>query len=183
MMNFDIEKLERKTPYKEPDQFFDSVQNKVLQQTIGQKKEVKMIPIYAKWAVAASITLFAGLSAFFISSQNEGTTIVQAPIIIDSTYNSNDIALEKKDIAEPPISTKEGLPETKDNLSSNQATVTKNDNNNNLKVSTQKPKASFAKSSSNADTKVNRALAVFTRDQISEMDKSIEQDIYLDLYN
>lgn len=182
-MNFDIEKLERKTPYKAPDHFFNSVQNKVLQQTIGQKKEVKMIPIYTKWAIAASVTLFAGLSAFFISSQNEEITIAKNPIIIDSTYNSSDLAIEHKEALELDSHAKETQPLTIEKTTSTKPIATNTDINNNLKASTQKPKASFAKSSSNADTKVNRALAVFTRDQISEMDKSIEQDIYLDLYN
>ena len=183
MMNFDIEKLERKTPYKAPDHFFDSVQNKVLQQTIGQKKEVRMIPIYTKWAIAASVTLFAGLSAFFISSQNEEVTIAKNPVIIDSTYNSNDIIEEHKDVVELPRQPKETTPLVIEKATYAKPLVANTDSNNNLKTSTQKPKASFTKSSSNADTKVNRALAVFTRDQISEMDKSIEQDIYLDLYN
>lgn len=181
MTNFDIEKLDRKTPYKTPDHFFDAVQDRVLQQTIEKKKQVKMSPIYTKWAVAASVTLFAGLSAFFISSQDEEISITKNNVIIDSTYNS-ETALANNDVTEVPRIDTENQ---SDSDPKEALIVTKKSNvkENNLKNYSPKTKSSFAKSSSSADSKVNKALAIFTPDQISEMDKSIEQDIYLDLYN
>lgn len=182
MMNFDIEKLERKTPYKTPDHFFDAVQDKVLQETIEKKKEVKMTPIYTKWAIAASITLFAGLSAFFISSQNEEIPITKNAIIIDSTYKNNETALSNKTLPENP---KVDILAQNNTIKNNNHTSNKIDNTTQKSVKnySQKSKSNFAKSNSNADHKVNRALAMFTPDQISEIDKSIEQDVYLDLYN
>lgn len=181
-MNFDIEKLDRNTPYKAPDHFFDAVQDKVLQQTIGKTKKVTMIPIYTKWAVAASVTLFAGLSAFFISIQNEEMPITKNTVIIDSTYKNNEPALTQRELAEIP---KIDSDNQNNSDQTEQLSINKIDNTeqNNLKNYSQKAKPSFTKSSSSADNKVNRALAIFTPDQISEMDKSIEQDVYLDLYN
>jgi len=126
MMNFDIENLDRKTPYKTPDHFFDTLQDKVIQETIGKKKQARVIPMYTKWAIAASVTLFAGLSAFFISTQNEEVSIANNTVIIDSTYKTNQALATNKDFTETPkseIVTQNNIVET-----NNDPTLNKIDN-------------------------------------------------------
>lgn len=183
-MNFDIEKLERKTLYKTPDHFFDAVQNKVLAETVHKKKDAKIIPLFAKWAVAASVTLVAGLSAFYITSQDEQINIAKNEVIIDSTYNpKQSLALHNTPTTPENYSDDTEQQTTKPESGE---TIIKNTPNTKKEISTSRTietKASFAKANINTDSKVNRALAVFTPDQISEMDKSIDQDVYLDLYN
>ncbi len=50
------------------------------------------------------------------------------------------------------------------------------------KVNSATPKASFAKASK-SDAKITQVLAVMTPDQVSDLDKTVDQDVYLDLYN
>ena len=45
MKNFDIENLERKNSFATPPDFFAEMQNNVLNKTIPQKKEAKIIPL------------------------------------------------------------------------------------------------------------------------------------------
>lgn len=183
-MNFDIEKLERKSPYKTPEHFFEAIQNKVLEETTHKKKETKTIPLFMKWAVAASVTLFAGLTAFFMTTQEDNNiNIVKNKIIIDSVYQPHDnyhMSNNTSDDTKTNPKTVASLDNHKDEIrlkNNKSSSISKNTNHKTTSNS------SFVKSTANTDSKVNRALAVFTPDQISEIDKSIDQDVYLDLYN
>ncbi len=69
MKNFDIENLERKNSFATPPDFFAEMQNNVLNKTIPQKKEAKIIPLNFKWAAAAAIAAIGGLGIWSISNQ------------------------------------------------------------------------------------------------------------------
>ena len=190
MKNFDIEKLERKNSFATPPDFFAEMQSNVLNKAIPQKKEAKIIPLNFKWAAAAAIAAIGGLGIWSISNQNsdQQTTIAKHKDIVDSSYAiKNDEALalynapttESNTKANPTTAEKQTVTEYK-NTTSNKSTESQDLAYS--KVNSTIPKASFTKNS-NPDTKMTQVLAVMTPDQVNDLDKTVDQDVYLDLYN
>ncbi|WP_374329676.1 hypothetical protein [Soonwooa sp.] len=191
MKNFDIENLERKNSFATPPDFFAEMQNNVLNKTIPQKKEAKIIPLNFKWAAAAAIAAIGGLGIWSISNQNtdQHTTIAKNKDIVDSSYTiKNDEALAVYNVPQA-----KSTPQESPTTESKHPTTTEHNNRITnkpierqdlayTKVNSATPKASFAKASK-SDAKITQVLAVMTPDQVSDLDKTVDQDVYLDLYN
>lgn len=191
-MQIDIEKLSRKMPYPEPsDEFFKTLQDNVISKTIGEKtpvvqKEAKVFSLNFKWMAAAAVVLIAGLTAFLgFENSSETQSFASQKPIVDSVYNIN----------EPKSNTSEQL--AYNALTENQHTdVIKKQNVKNHHIASAKINVSNAKSFNTTDrqdyavetirkseSEVEKVLVAFTPDQLKDLDRNSEQDVYLDLYN
>lgn len=190
-MKIDIEKLNRKTPYPEPSEdFFDNIQANVISQTLGKepivvKKEAKVFSLNFKRMAAAAVILIGGITAFFSLNNDPEISMAQAPIV-DSVY----------DIEQPiqPTSTEFIAKNNISEETQNEISKPKHLKTQALAISGSKAKTSsstnisdrqdFAAGTKNkSDLDVEKVLAAFTPDQLKDIDRNSEQDVYLDLYN
>ena len=194
-MKIDIEKLNRKTPYPEPSEdFFKQVQANVLSQTVGnnpvaEEKEAKVFSLNVKWMAAAAVVLIGGLTAFFNFSNDPEVSVAQQSPIIDSVYKIEPVQEPASDlIAKNTISkdTQTEISEPKkvnaqsqaasfksqDHISKSKSAVNNTDRQDYAYETKKKPEA-----------EVEKVLAAFTPDQLKDLDRNSEQDVYLDLYN
>lgn len=191
-MKIDIEKLNRKMPYPEPsDEFFKTLQDNVISKTIGEqpvvaKKEEKVFSLNFKWMAAAAVILIGGITAFLgFDNNSETQNIVSQKPIVDSVYNIN----------EPKSNTSEQLA---NNVvtEEHQTEVAKKQTIKNHHITSDKSNISDATPFNNIDrqvyavetkkkseSEVEKILVAFTPDQIKDIDRNSEQDVYLDLYN
>lgn len=192
-MKIDIEKLNRKTPYPEPSEdFFKQMQANVISQTVGKnpvvvKKETKVFALDFKWMAAAAVVLIAGLTAFFGFNQDPEVTMAQQAPIVDSVYKIEQPANETSAdmIAKNDISTEvqnetsksKQLKTTSPITSSNKKTATSSD-----RIITDRQDYAVA-TNKKSELDVEKVLAAFTPDQLKDIDRNSEQDVYLDLYN
>lgn len=195
MKNFDLDNLERKNSFATPPDFFADMQNNVLNKTVNQKKEARIIPINFRWAAAAAVVVIGGLSFWTLNNQNldDQSTVAQHKEIIDSSYTlKSDEALALNDNIKPEVNADSysSQPKHKDTETKEEhhqshiaTTDTQNQNLAMAKTAVQTPIASFAKVNKNPDAKISQVLAVLTPDQVSDLDKTVDQDVYLDLYN
>ena len=194
-MKIDIEKLNRKTPYPEPSEdFFKQVQANVLSQTVGkhpvaEEKEAKVFSLHVKWMAAAAVVLIGGVTAFFNFSNDPEVSVAQQSPIIDSVYKIEPVQEPASDlIAKNTISkdTQTEVSEPKnmnaqsqaasfksqDHISKSKSAVNNTDRQGYAYETKKKPEA-----------EVEKVLAAFTPDQLKDLDRNSEQDVYLDLYN
>ncbi|MCG2793777.1 MAG: hypothetical protein L6262_09575 [Weeksellaceae bacterium] len=192
-MKIDIEKLERKTPFPEPSEdFFGQIQARVISQTLGKepivvKKQTKVFSLNLRWMAAAAVILIAGVTAFLGFNNNPETSMSQQNPKVDSAFeiqkssgqtpmtpSTNNITVAKTGsaIAQPsPVKAIE-----KSELADSETQDSSATNN----VDAQ----DYAfESSKKPESEVEKVLAAFTPDQLRDLDKNSEQDVYLDLYN
>lgn len=194
-MKIDIEKLNRKTPYPEPSEdFFKQMQANVISQTVGKnpmvvKKETKVFALDFKWMAAAAVVLIGGITAFFsLNNDPEVSMAKQAPMI-DSVYEvEQPVQKPSTDLlADNIVSTqpKNEISETKQLKQNSSIAIASSDSK--AKISSDKTiidRQDYAvgtKTKSKMD--VEKVLAAFTPDQLKDIDRNSEQDVYLDLYN
>ena len=192
-MKIDIEKLNRKTPYPEPSEdFFKQMQANVISQTVGKnpeivKKETKVFALDFKWMAAAAVVLIASLTAFFGFNQDSEVTMAQQAPIVDSVYKIEQPANEtsadliaKNDIpteVQNETSKSKQLKTTSAITSSNTKTATSSD-----RIITDRQDYAVG-TNKKSELDVEKVLAAFTPDQLKDIDRNSEQDVYLDLYN
>ncbi|KFC23923.1 hypothetical protein [Epilithonimonas lactis] len=192
-MKIDIEKLNRKTPYPEPSEdFFKQMQANVISQTMGKnpvvvKKETKVFALDFKWMAAAAVVLIAGLTAFFGFNHDPEVTMAQQAPIVDSVYKIEQPANEtsadliaKNDVpteVQHETSKSKQLKTTSAIASSNTKTVTSSD-----RIITDRQDYAVG-TNKKSELDVEKVLAAFTPDQLKDIDRNSEQDVYLDLYN
>jgi len=191
-MKIDIEKLNRKMPYPEPsDEFFKTIQDNVILKTIGKKttvvqKEAKVFSLNFKWMAAAAVVLIAGITAFLgFDNTSETQSFANQKPIVDSVYNMN----------EPTMSN--SSEQLADNVVAEELQdVIRSKNIKNHHIASSKISVTEVQSLSNNDrqdytvetnrkseSEVEKVLVAFTPDQLKDLDKNSEQDVYLDLYN
>lgn len=177
MKEFDIEKLERKNIYKVPDNFFENIQEKVM----NDVKENTKAPIFKlNWvyAVAASLALIFGIS-FVFNQNNDSTKEVGNS---GATYAANTQAPKNEsEIAYETL--KSDLTSVENN---NQIVASQNSRNFVSQKNETKKEATpkIAKPvSKKTETQMNEYLDSFSNSEISEFASNSNQDIYLDLYN
>ncbi len=195
-MKIDIEKLNRKTPYPEPSEdFFKQIQANVISQTVGKnpvvvKKEAKVFALNFKWMAAAAIVLIAGITAFLGFSNDPEVSVAQQSPIIDSVYKIEPVQEPAKDLMAENNTSIETRTETSkrklfdvplqdtsfespDQILKSKSVATNGTNRQDYAYETErKPEA-----------EVEKVLAAFTPDQLKDLDRNSEQDVYLDLYN
>lgn len=192
-MKIDIEKLNRKTPYPEPSEdFFAKMQENVISQTVGQnpvglEKEAKIFSINFKWMAAAAVILIGGITAFFNFNNDPEISLAQQSPIVDSVYeigqpvqqtspelvaknnSSTEMQNETAKQQRLKVDQRSAVPGSKTKVSSNPD------------ISDRQDYAVGTKNKSDMD--VEKVLAAFTPDQLKDIDRNSEQDVYLDLYN
>lgn len=192
-MKIDIEKLNRKTPYPEPSEdFFKQMQSNVISQTVGKdpvvvKKEAKVFSLDFKWMAAAAVILIGGITAFFSFDNDAEVSMTQQAPIVDSVYKIEQPASQTSTdlIAKNDISTESQTETSKPKqlkanssvASSNAKTATSSD-----RIITDRQDYAVG-TNKNSDLDVEKVLAAFTPDQLKDIDRNSEQDVYLDLYN
>ncbi|PZU88728.1 MAG: hypothetical protein DI529_05080 [Chryseobacterium sp.] len=193
-MKIDIEKLNRKTPYPElSDEFFKTLQDNVISKTIGDKtpvvqKEAKVFSLNFKWVAAAAVVLIAGITAFLGLNDNPETQIAQQKPIIDSVYEIHSTEPEPASamadnnaVSNPSQSIEHKVGHLKSHLSVINLSKSDNRRNNSFDNTDRQDYAIETKRKS--EYEVEKVLVAFTPDQIKDIDRNSEQDVYLDLYN
>jgi hypothetical protein len=177
MKEFDIEKLERKNIYKVPDNLFENIQEKV----INDVKATKKAPIFKlNWAYAAAASLALIFGATFVFNQNDDSTKEGGNS--GATYAANTQAPKtESEIAYETL--KSDLTSVEKN---NQTVVNQNSRSfvsqdvETKEVSTPKTVKPVSKKT---ETQMNEYLDSFSNSEISELASNSTQDVYLDLYN
>ncbi|MBT2621465.1 MULTISPECIES: hypothetical protein [Chryseobacterium] len=180
MKEFDIEKLERKNIYKIPDDMFDNIQERVMNDVKANKK-APIFKLNWVYAVAASLALIFGVTFVYNSDQNQNTA--KGSGVSEANYAKNDQA---------PKSESEIAYETlKSDLNSVENTdqIVENKKNKNTEYSQDNETENITKPqigntvSKQTDTKMNEYLDSFSNTEIAELAKNSTEDVYLDLYN
>lgn len=175
MKEFDLDKLERKTPYKVPENFFEEMQANVLKQTTNkEKKETKVFRLHfsAVTSIAAALALIFGFTFLWKTNQAYITTptntdsmvIVKTPTEESNVFKNQDLTT----VSEVHQVAKE---------IQKQADIISNTTNNTGNASNIKTPAKTA------DLNYDQLLNSLTDEELKELSKNSDQDIYLELFN
>ena len=175
MKEFDLDKLERKTPYKVPENFFEEMQANVLKQTTNkEKKETKVFRLHfsAVTSIAAALALIFGFTFLWKTNQAYITTptntdsmvIVKTPTKESNVFKNQDLTT----VSEVHQVAKE---------IQKQADIISNTTNNTGNASNIKTPAKTA------DLNYDQLLNSLTDEELKELSKNTDQDIYLELFN
>ena len=175
MKEFDLDKLERKTPYKVPENFFEEMQANVLKQTTNkEKKETKVFRLHfsAVTSIAAALALIFGFTFLWKTNQAYITTptntdsmvIVKTPTEESNVFKNQDLTT----VSEVHQVAKE-IQKQADIISN---TTTNTGNASNIKTPAK-----------TADLNYDQLLNSLTDEELKELSKNTDQDIYLELFN
>ena len=175
MKEFDLDKLERKTPYKVPENFFEEMQANVLKQTTNkEKKETKVFRLHfsAVTSIAAALALIFGFTFLWKTNQAYITTptntdsmvIVKTPAKESNVFKNQDLTT----VSEVHQVAKE-IQKQADIISN---TTTNTGNASNIKTPAK-----------TADLNYDQLLNSLTDEELKELSKNSDQDIYLELFN
>jgi hypothetical protein len=196
-MKIDIEKLNRKTPYPEPsDEFFKMIQDNVISKTIGEqtqtllKKEAKVFSLNFKWMAAAAVVFIAGIMAFLeLNNNSETESFASQNAIVDSVYNIDQPKLSNspEQIANNTVAEKPHTDLVKVNNTKNHHIASANSKvralGNKSFDNIDRQEYIVEKTKRRSESEVEKVLVAFTPDQLKDLDRNSEQDVYLDLYN
>ncbi|RXM50761.1 MULTISPECIES: hypothetical protein [unclassified Chryseobacterium] len=182
MKEFDIEKLERKNIYTVPENLFENIQERVMNDIKPEQKiQAPVFKLNWMYAAAASLALIFGIT-FIFNSNNDS---------VDKNPNSKEIYANHK--GEPKTEAEIAYETLQNDLTSVE--------NNNQTVVNQKNNTSFAVKSEDGneketvsqkivkpvtkkeETQMNEYLDSFSNSEIAELASNSTQDVYLDLYN
>lgn len=175
MKEFDLDKLERKTPYKVPENFFEEMQANVLKQTTNkEKKETKVFRLHfsAVTSIAAALALIFGFTFLWKTNQAYITTptntdsmvIVKTPTKESNVFKNQDLTT----VSEVHQVAKE-IQKQADIISN---TTTNTGNASNIKTPAK-----------TADLNYDQLLNSLTDEELKELSKNSDKDIYLELFN
>ncbi|MGU3374578.1 hypothetical protein [Chryseobacterium sp. M5A1_1a] len=180
MKEFDIEKLERKNIYTVPDNFFENIQESIMND-IKTEKKAPVFKLNWMYAVAASLALIFGIT--FVFNYNNGSS--------DKGLNSKEAYAVNK--GEPKTEGEIAYETLKSDLTSvekNNQTFVNQKNNVDFSMNaesgsekataSQKPAKTVVKKEEN---RMNEYLDSFSNSEIAELASNSTQDVYLDLYN
>lgn len=193
MKNIDIENIERKNIYRVPESFFEEMQDNVLQ-NIEQKiqKEIKpkakIFSLDWKYMAAASIVMIFGLSLFFLNY--DGHQAKNGHYAHDSLLTmQHDDSLHFTGQPERQENHSETSPESREKILtlkndlSSQRQYSDNQPVVNKKAAVSKTKTTNAKTAVTTEDNMDLILSVYTPNELNELARESEQDVYLDLYN
>lgn len=192
MKNFDIEKLERKNIYTAPDNFFEKMQNNVIEKAIRNQPPIEEVPqisgkvVKMNWwyAAAASVAVIFGTLFFMNGEESQANTVIA----------TNEAPAKKIETLSSPTQNVDQTPkESTENYQLLVADI--NEVEKNETASTQKQVAStkvspvktskIEKSIPNViqkEKQMEQMLEGLSEADISALAKNADQDIYLDLY-
>lgn len=165
MENFDLDQLQKKSPYRVPENFFGDMQENVLKKTRKQgHKQPKIFKINFSTitSVAAALALIFGFAFLWKTNQTEITK--PSKILKDSLVEN----VSKKDDSVLDLTQK--------------VEIQKEENEERLSLPENKPLAKNDIIGGN-DNNYEQLLNSLTDDDITELSKNSDQDIYLELYN
>ncbi|REC60000.1 hypothetical protein DRF65_23395 [Chryseobacterium pennae] len=182
MKEFDIEKLERKNIYTVPENLFENIQERVMNDIKPeQKAPAPVFKLNWMYAVAASLALIFGVTFIYNSSNNSA----------DQRLSSKEAYAMHK--GEPKTESELAYETLKGDLTSvenNNQTVGNQKNNTPLAVKSQGGNEKEAVSqkivkpvTKKEETRMNEYLDSFSNSEIAELASNSTQDVYLDLYN
>lgn len=177
MKDFDLEKLERKNIYTVPDNLFENIQEKVMNEVKANKK-APILKLNWGYAAAASLALIFG--ATFVYNSNTDSTKNQNS---DNTYASN-ISVAKKESQVAYETLKSDLTSIDNNnqtIDNQQVKTIAYVPSDSKKTETKVKKTSSV--SKQTETQMTEYLDSFSNAEIAELAKNSTQDVYLDLYN
>lgn len=189
MKNLDIEKLERKNIYKVPDNFFETVQANVLQETVHKiqpvvaEQENAAPSIGKKWwyAAAAAVVLIFGMTFFFTNNQPTDGAIVQ-----NENAAAQEETSEKTFIADAAdLQTEEVNTDITTEAEPVLTSVAKNNQITKKPVTIAKiqPTKKTVQAAPKVEEEMEQILQSFTTEELALLSQNMEQDIYLDIYN
>lgn len=136
---------------------------------------------------AAAIVLIAGLTAFFNFNNDPEVSIAQQKPIVDSVYEIEKPVQQTSTelIAKNNISTETQNEISKPKHLKSHSALASSDSKNNVSVTrNNSDMQDYAfETKKRPEAEVEKVLAAFTPDQLKDLDKNSEQDVYLDLYN
>ncbi|AZB09414.1 hypothetical protein EG344_11570 [Chryseobacterium sp. G0162] len=182
MKEFDIEKLERKNIYTVPDNLFENIQERVMNDIKAeQKAPAPVFKLNWMYAAAASLALIFGVT-FIYNSNNDSA---------DKELNSKEAYAMHK--GEPQTEAELAYETLKGDLTSvenNNQTVVNQKNNTSLAVKSEggNEKETVSQKvvkpvNKKEETRMNEYLDSFSNSEIAELASNSTQDVYLDLYN
>lgn len=201
-MNIDIDKLNRKMPYPEPSEaFFQKMQDDVIAKIAAEKsidknekKEAKIFSLNFKWMAAAAVILIAGITAFFGFRNDNNSPKTESSFALE-TAKQNQMTESVYKIDQPKQSALADNSETKkptekihENIRENHEHSVAYNQNSKIKNNGASAKTDIniqdysVGRNANSAIDVDKVLVAFTSEQIRDIDRNSEQDIYLDLY-
>ena len=175
MKEFDLDKLERKTPYKVPENFFEEMQANVLKNTTNkEKKETKVFRLHfsAVTSIAAALALIFGFTFLWKTNQAYITT----PTNTDSMVIVKTPAKESNIFKNQDLTTVSEVHQVAKEIQK-QADIVSNTTTNTGTTSNIKTPAKTA------DLNYDQLLNSLTDEELKELSKNSDQDIYLELFN
>jgi cell division protein FtsB len=180
MKEFDIEKLERKNIYKVPDDMFNSIQERVMNDVKANKK-APIFKLNWVYAVAASLALIFGVTFVYNSDQNQDTTKESG--VSEANYAKNDQASKtESEIAYETLKSDLNSVENTDQIVENKKNRNSEYSQDNETENITKPQIRKP-APKQTDAKMNEYLDSFSNTEIAELAKNSTEDVYLDLYN
>ena len=174
MKNFNLDSLEKKTPYKIPENFFEEMQGNVLDKIAQKpKNETKVFKLNFSvvTSLAAALALIFGFTFLWKTNQtdiskNSDTVSNNYPKTTVNQENNSNNSLENTDIA-----TIQDIQKTIKTVEETNAI--------NAKTNPEKTNPVIA----NTDENYEQLLNSLSEDELTELTKNSDHDIYLELYN
>ncbi|MCE3075131.1 hypothetical protein [Chryseobacterium gwangjuense] len=175
MKEFDIEKLERKNIYTVPENLFENIQEKVMND-VKVNKKAPIFKLNWMYAVAASLALIFGVTFVLNSDNSRGKENSQGTFAMNNQEPKTESELAYETLKSDLTS-----------IENNNQSIENKDDNKNYYVQDngeEKTKAQTVKPvSKHNEAQMNEYLESFTNSEIAELASNSTQDVYLDLYN
>lgn len=168
MKNFNLDNLEKKIPYKIPDEFFGEMQRNVLKEvSIKKEKNTKVFKINFSMitSLAAALAMVLGFTFLWKTNQTDiSKPVIQEPVMVNTASNT---------ITTNNISIKTGA-ETEKKVSAPKQEVV---HSKTQEIATQ------IVNSKNTDENYEQLLYALSDEELAELSTNTDHDIYLELYN
>lgn len=92
MKDFDLDKFDKKVPYSVPENFFEEMQEVVIQKTIHKSsKKTKVFHLFSSKTIgiAATVVLLVVLTFLWNKTKTEESSIEEKPTFISQSVNEN----------------------------------------------------------------------------------------------
>lgn len=182
MKEFDIEKLERKNIYTVPENLFENIQERVMNDIKPeQKASAPVFKLNWMYAAAASLALIFGVT--FIFNSNNGSED-NSPNSKEAYANHKGEATTEGELAyetlKRDLTSIENNNQIVGNQKNNTSFTVKSEGGSEKETVSQKTVKPVTKKE---ETRMNEYLDSFSNSEIAELASNSTQDVYLDLYN
>ncbi len=175
MKEFDLDRLERKTPYSAPENFFEEMQTNVLKQTAQkEKKEAKIFKLNFSTltSMAASLVLLLGFTFLWKTNQADITTTTETDSVVSVKTPAKESNMLKNQDITPVSEVHQVAKEIQKQSETTKANVASSGIASNIKTPAK-----------TTDLNYDQLLNSLTDEELKELSKNTDQDIYLELFN